>query len=180
MRLIALLSVLILVTACQSSKVVVDYDTDTDFGEFRSYSWQEDGEAGDEVDPLLVERVKSAIANRLATYLIAPVADSQQADMLVRYTVKNSVQTQEPKSRGGIGVGSGGGGTAFGVSLSIPLGGERTVQEVEVVIDFINPQDRKVKWRGTNRFKLQGEAPEKITEIVNKAVAEILDRYPPQ
>ncbi len=179
MRLIGLLPVLILLTACQSSKVIVDYDTDTDFGKFRSYSWQ-GSNAAEDVDPLLVERVKVAIAERLASYPIAPAADTQQADMLVHYNVKQTVQTQEPKSRGGIGVGSGGGGTAFGLSLSIPLGGDRTVQEVEVLIDFISPQDQKVKWRGTNHFKLQGETPEKITEIVNKAVGEILDRYPPQ
>ena len=181
MRLLTTLLLAFSITACQSSKVVIDYDTKAEFSNIHTYAWLSDTSGSEQgFDPLLAERVQQAVAGRLQKMSVSPVNDAQKADVWVRYYIGNYTETRESNSRGSVGVGSFGGNTALGVSLSFPLGGERIVKQAQIMIDFVNPADQKLKWRGTNRFGIaEKDGPEQITAKVNAAVAEILDRYPP-
>ncbi len=100
--------------------------------------------------------------------------------MLVRYYIGSHTRSQESKSRGGIGIGSAGGSTAVGLSLSFPLGKDKVVKRAQIIVDFLDPETRKLQWRGTNLIGITDESPEAITTMVNEAVMAILERYPPE
>lgn len=174
----------LLLTACQSSSVIIDYDTAADFSQYRSYHWLDErsGTAAD-VDPLMAARVKEAVASELGGKQFAPAAEGASPDVLVRYYVNNVVQSKESNTRGGIGIGGGGGsggsGMGVGLSMSFPLGGSAVQQQVEIVVDLIEAGTDKLKWRGINRIEIQELKPDQITTLVNMAVAEMFAQYPP-
>ena len=109
---------------CQTSgNVFVDYDTETDFSNFRTYDWLvADKRAADDVDPLLVQRVQQALTTQLLNAGFNHAADQQQADIWVRYQISAQIQPQQPQSGGNIRFGGGSGGNmAMGVSLRFLL-----------------------------------------------------------
>lgn len=183
-RLLLTLLLLPLLTACQTNKVSVDYDTDADFSSFHHYQWlEEKSGSSKDFDPLMAERVKEALEQQLPKTGMSLAKDGQAADILVRYFMASSTTSNSSESRGSVGIGgaSGGGGssTAMGMSMSIPLGGSSTKREALIIVDFIDANDQKLKWRGSRKQKFGDEPPEKLTAMVQQVVAEIIAQYPP-
>ena len=177
--LIASLTVLLL-SACQSSNVIIDYDTEADFGHYRYYDWLTEGSGAEQdFDPLISQRSKNAIEAELKNAGFSPASEIHKADVLVRYYVATDTRSQKSNSSGSIGFGSGGGGTAMGLSLSFPLGGNTVVKDAQLIVDLISPDNQKLKWRGTNQLKISDESPEEITVLIDAVVAEIFSFYPP-
>lgn len=180
MRVLTLLALLITLAACQSSTVTVDYDTQADFSNTKRYDWAEKNSGVEEgFDPLLAQRVKTAVERNLAAASLSPAVGSKP-DVLVRYYVGSHTEEQESKSRGSIGFGSGGGNVGVGIGLSFPLGGSKVVKQAQIMVDMLNPDSGKLVWRGTNRIKISDETPEQVTTKVNQAIAEIFKQYPPK
>lgn len=180
MRALFTLFTLILLTACQSSKLAIDYDTETDFSTLHRYAWLDKTSGTEEgIDPLMAQRVKSAVSRQLQAAGLRTAEFPRDAEVLVRYYVGSHTEVQEPKSRGSIGIGSGGGHTALGISLSLPLGGSTTFKNVEILVDLLDAATKKLIWRGTYRLQIGDETPQEITTLVNQAVSEIFKRYPP-
>lgn len=181
MRAFSLLVVLLALAGCQSSTVTVDYDTEADFSATKRYTWAEKTSGVEEgFDPLLAQRVKSAVERNLAAASLTPAVEAQKPDVLVRYYVASHTEEQESRSRGSIGFGSGGGNVGVGIGLSFPLGGSKVVKQAQIIVDMLNPESGKLVWRGTNRLKIGDDSPEKITTKVNQAIADIFKKFPPE
>ena len=185
LRLLGTNPLLVLVLAlglmgCQSTNVVVDYDTNANFENLKHYDWLKETSGSEEgFDPLIAERVEKAVKVQLDSVPLTLTSTPDQTDILVRYFVGTYTRSKPSNSGGSIGLGSGGGHTAIGISLSFPLGGDKVVKEAQIVVDFVNPTDKKLMWRGTNRINISDDNPTKITEMINAAVAEIFSQFPP-
>lgn len=171
---------LLILAGCQSSKVTVDYDTSADFSNIKSYRWADKTSGVEQgFDPLLAQRVQTAVRSNLSAKGLSEA--SGNPNVLLRYYVGSHTETQESKTRAGIGFGSAGGSSAIGLGLSIPLGGDKVVKQAQIVVDFMNPASGKLLWRGTNRVSIgENDSPEEITAMIDKAVAEIFAKFPPQ
>jgi uncharacterized protein DUF4136 len=183
-RLLLAMLLLPLLIACQTNKVSVDFDTEADFKSFQYYQWlPEKSGSSKDFDPLMAERVRDALGEQLPNTGMKPASENHAADILVRYFMAASTKSQSSESRGSVGIGgaSGGGGssTAMGMSLSIPMGGNSVKREAQIIVDFIDANDQKLKWRGSRNLKFSDEAPEKLTAMVQEVVAEIIAHYPP-
>lgn len=179
---LALTTVLLcMLSSCQSNKVLVDYDTSTDFSKLRHYSWMTGGEENikGDVDPLMDERTKAALTKELFRAKLDLADGENNADVLVRFSVKSETYNQESNSSSSVGFGRAGGSSAIGISLSIPLGGDAIVKETQIIIDLLGANDRKLKWRGSKTLKISDQSPAEITEMINAAVSEIFEFYPP-
>jgi hypothetical protein len=66
-----------------------------------------------------------------------------------------------------------------GLSMSFPLGKDKVVQETQIMVDLLNMETEKLKWRGSKELKISAETPEEITALINSAVKEIFGFYPP-
>ena len=178
--LIALLLPLLILAGCQSSKVTVDYDSQTNFNSYRFYQWLPDKSGtSDDIDPLMSERIKDALEQQLPNTGMKPAQGEQAADVLVRYFMARSTKSSGSKGSVGVGGASGGGGSVMGLSMSMPLGGDSVTQQAQVMVDFIDAKDEKLKWRGSRTFKFSDEPPEQLTAMVQEVIAEILAKYPP-
>ncbi len=172
---------IVFLSACQSSQVMVDYDTETDFSTFRVYDWHRDnlGAGEQSIDPLMLNRIKEAVESELMRSSLSPASQTAPADILVLLSVYSETYTQESGSRGSIGFGSGGRSSAIGIGLSLPLGSDSIVKETHIVVDMIGITDNKLKWRGSRTVKTTDESPQQLTPIMGSAVAEIFSHYPP-
>ncbi len=178
-RLVILCGAVLTLAACQSTRVVTDFDPGADFSSWRAYSWQQERSGvSEEFNPLLAKRVQEAVAAALAAKGFRE--ENASPDFIVRYFVNSSAQVREPNARGSVGLGSFGRNVGMGVSLGFPLGGTSVTQHAEIVIDFINPQTNSLAWRGTRDVTLRSEDPHAVTEQVQAAVNEIIGQFPPQ
>lgn len=172
-------ALLLLLAGCQTSNVVVDYDTATDFSGFEQYHvLTEQASNEKQSDPLMIQRVQKALLNELNKKPMTKVAEVEAADLLVRYSVTTEVRNKEPSSGASIGLGSSGRSTGVGVGFSFPLGGDRVVKDAEIIIDILN-QAEQLQWRGSKKLEISTDDPEKISRSIDAAVAEILSFYPP-
>lgn len=180
-RLYTLAAFIVFLAACQTSNVMVDYDTDTDFSTFHYFDWHTDNQIDNamNIDPLMLQRTKDAVEKALLTSSLTPATEGKPADILIRLDVSSNTYDQESSSRASIGFGTGGRRSAVGIGLSLPLGGDVIVKETHIVVDVIGVADKKLKWRGSQTIKTSDESPQEIGQLMNSAVAEIFRHYPP-
>lgn len=182
-RLIAVVGItgLLLTAGCQSQDVVTDYDTGADFSTLQRFGWLP--EQPDNIDkqfqPLLAGRVKTALEQSLPAQF-NPSDAGHPPDFLVRYFVRPVKKLVDDRPQAGIGIGSFGGNVGGGISLNFPLGGNKFDQKAEIIIDFLAPSDKRLLWRGSQEVALSSSEPEANTQQVQKAVSEILRKFPPQ
>lgn len=167
-----------LLAGCASLDVQVDHDTYTDFSRFQSYAWAEKGQSA--VDPrvdndLLAARVRRAVDTELrkAGYQLV---DEGDPDFYVTY---QSVIDKELDAR-----------TYYSDFPSYRYGtpgigyGYGSVREIAVgtlMIDVLDGEEQKLVWRGSAQARLDEDwSPEERSEHVNRAVSEILERFPPE
>lgn len=180
-KFIVLLCSALLLSACQTSKPVTDYNPDVDFGSFRHYAWQEASSGADkEFDPLLSQRVRDAVTAGLAARQLSLAEKPASADFLVRYYIKTDEATEESKARGGISIGGFGSNVGMGVGLGFPIGPKVIEQRAQILIDFIDNKDQKLAWRGSRKIVLKGENPNEMSALIRTTVDEILGEFPPR
>jgi hypothetical protein len=170
-----------LLVGCKSpSPVATDYDTDASFDTYRRYAWVEERSGADKAfNPLLAERIRNAISERLASRQFE-AAGNAQPDFLVRYYLKTDDRVEESRARGGVSMGSFGGNIGMGVSLNFPLGGTVVEQRAMLLIDFVDARTQKMTWRGSRSFVIRGEDPADVDRQIRAVVDQILETFPPQ
>ena len=165
---------------CASQNVNWDYDPRQEPGELRTYAWlqsnKEIKEKGYQFDALTDQRVHEAVNQVLhqqGYQQLAPSA-SDQADFLVNYLtrVKNRREEQQVTTQLGYGF------SPWGMGATTDF----RVQEYEegiLIIDVIEPDTKKVLWRGAYRSRIRdNQSPQERAEKINQAVAAILQGFP--
>ena len=164
-----------LLTAC-STPPYVDYDTGFDFAHKARYFI--DSQTNDN-DPLMADRVRSAIDAELSAKGLNPATDSKQADLAVSYTL--AVEDRPNTNRVSIGMGTGSyghsGGVSVGGAVSRPVGGS-TRQHLVIQIDMFPGEEQRLVWRGRDSIELRGDATRRA-EDAQKLVRHLLAEFPP-
>jgi len=168
---------LCLLGACSSVRVSVDYDPTEDFSAYRTFTWfpRPQQPTGDyRIDnPLLDARIRAAVERELAAKGYRKVED-RVPDFYVAYHLsfqdKLDVYTVD---RGYM--------TYWGYRVSMPETQVHQYEEGTLVLDIANVREKELVWRGVGSGRVrQDPTPEQTTEAVNRAVAEILARFPPE
>ncbi len=163
------------IIGCASLEVSHDYDQDADFVALKTFDWLPmDKQA--RTRELTVKRIMSAVNNQLK----AKGLTMNQEDPDFRIGMQISGKT------------SYGGSVGLGTSVGIPVGKgfismgggksrARQKHEGTLVLDFIDPESKSLVWRGTATSTIKPNAsPEEQTELINRAVAEMLKQFPPE
>lgn len=168
---------LLLVLACSSLRVNVDYDPNEDFSAYRTFTWfpREQRQQGDyrADNPLLDARIRSAVERELAARGHRKVEDRNPdfyvafflsvEDKLDVYTVNRGYYDY------------------WGYGVGIPETRVSQYEEGTLVLDIVDARDKELTWRGVGKGRLRrNPTPEQITEDVDAAVKEILARFPPK
>jgi Domain of unknown function (DUF4136) len=167
-RVVFVLVGLMLLFAGRSSAadVKTDYDRNTNFAQYKTYSW----ERVETRDPLMVDRIKSAVNGSLATKGLTEVPTGGDLS-IVAIEVTHSQQTLDTFYN------NFGGGRRFG-----GFGDATTTTETyrvgTLVVDLSDPATKKLVWRGSASDTLSDKS-EKNIDNLDKGVVKMFKKFPP-
>ena len=173
-----LLPAVMLVCGCSSVSVKRDYDASVDFGAWKTYAWQHEqqpktGYARVDND-LLDRRIRTAVEDELQAKGFEKALNGA-VDFTVAYFIEYKQRLSGNTWVFGLGSWYGDGYGSVGYNTSI-----NEYDEAWLTIDFLDAKNAKTAWRGVGvRYTYDDPDPEKVTEIVNKAVVRILAGFPP-
>jgi hypothetical protein len=192
-RLVLISTALLILSACQSTKVKVDYDSKTNFQDFKSFSFVANKEITDKkntdkgvtnviktnVDnPILMGRIKSAIKEQLMAQGFTYQA--KDSDLTINYHFIQQEKENNSSFSIGIGGSSYGGSRSSGVSVgtTIPINSDADI-ETTIIIDF--SANNKAIWHGQDSYIAESDftsaqRSEKVTTTITKLLAE----FPPK
>jgi Domain of unknown function (DUF4136) len=162
---------LMLLLACVSfaQNVKTDYDHNANFGQYKTYSW----EKVQTKDPLLVDRIKSAVNSALTAKGLTQVPSGGDVEVFAIETTQNQ-QTLDTFYNGFGGGRRWGGFGGFGDATT-------TVETYKVgtlVIDLFDAKTEKLIWRSSSSDTLSNNA-DKNTKNLDKGVNKMFQHFPP-
>jgi len=166
--------VLLILIGCSSLKTNHDYDPTVDFSSLKTFGWipMKGNPGGSE---LTVKRVIQSVNDALAAKGLT--LRQEEPDFMIGMQVSGKT--------------SYGGSTGLGVSVGVPVGKThvrvgggrskaREKHEGSLLLDFINPQDKSLIWRGTATGAINPNAsPQEQQEVIGRAVSQMLSQFPP-
>jgi len=162
---------LMLLLACVSfaQHVKTDYDHGTNFGQYKTYSW----EKVQTKDPLLVDRIKDAVNSTLAAKGWTLVPSGGDVEVFAIETTQNQ-QTLDTFYNGfGGGRRWGGFGGGFGDATTTT----ETYTVGTLVVDLFDAKTEKLIWRSSSSDTLSDKA-DKNTKNLDKGVNKMFQHFP--
>ena len=160
---------LLAATASFAQQVKTDFDRDSDFGHYRTYSW----EKVQTQDPLWVDRIKEAVNSALAAKGWTKVDSGGDVAVIA----VESTQDQQTLNTFYDGFGGGWRWRGFG-----GFGDSTTTVDTykvgTLVVDLFDAGTKKLIWRGSASDTLSDKSDKNI-KTLDKAVQKMFDRFPP-
>ncbi len=169
--MLALMGMMFLFVGNSSAQLVkTDYDHDANFGQYKTYSW----EKVQTKDPLLVDRIKSAVNSALAAKGLTLVPSGGDIEVFAIETTQNQ-QTLDTFYNGfGGGRRWGGFGGGFGDATTRV----ETYTVGTLVVDLFDAKTEKLIWRSSSSDTLSNNA-DKNTKNLDKGVTKMFKHFPP-
>ena len=165
-----LMAIAVLSATAFSAEVKTDYDRDTDFSRYRTYSWKNVHTQ----DPLWVDRIKTAVNSALAAKGWTEVESGGDVSiMAMEMTQDHRTLSTYYDSFGGRWGWRWGGG--FGSSTTT----EETYAVGTLVVDLFDSNTRKLIWRGSAVDTLSDKSGRNIRKL-DADVRKMFDRFPPK
>lgn len=163
-----------------AQKVEVGYDKATDFLKFKTYSWAEP--STQPTRPLLYARVMDSVDHQLERKGLTYVEKDSDIVVVPAGGMEFGINVAAPAPIFPSYVGLPPAvnatmwtGAAFGSNLTA-----RYVPEGTLALTFVDRVNNKVVWSGTVTEKLDVEKKDKSLQRVDKAIAKLLMRFPPE
>lgn len=166
---IALSVAMILLTTAASvaQQVKTDYDRNANFSQYKTYSWS----SVKTKDPLLVDRIKSAVNSALAAKGLTQV-DSGGDISIVAMEITRNQQTLNTFYDGGFGRWRWGG-----------FGDATTTTEIykvgTLVVDLFDTQSKDLVFRGSSSDTISNNSDKNIKNL-DKGVTKMFKHFPPE
>jgi len=179
-KLVAL-GLVFLLSACSSVRVVADYDTSTDFSQYKTFAFYKKGIDKAEISDLDKRRILKAVETEL---LAKGFTKSENPDILVNIFTKSEKKVDVSNNYyGGYGYGYGRYsyhgwypwyyGPDFGTTVS-------QYTEGTLFVDLVDNKKKELAWQGIGSGGLvtSGNVSKK-EERIKEFVAQIMAQYPP-
>jgi Domain of unknown function (DUF4136) len=158
-----------------------NFDKNTDFSQFKTYKWVQLKDAA-KVDSLRESEIKESVDSELAKKGLSKT-DSDPADLYVAYQAAVGSEKQFTSYNTGWDYGPGWyrGGWYGGGGGGMTTGQTSTIYTGQLALDMYDSKNHDLVWRGVVSKTIDPEAkPEKQEKNLNKAVAKLLENYPPE
>jgi len=171
----------LLLSACAAT-TNVDYRPGYDFSAIRTIvvdAPEQPGSSDPRISgPLIDTRVDTSIRQVLAARGYRVVEQDANARLKWQLTTKAGLESDN--SGISFGFGTFGRHSAAGVGYGFPFYDVESYDEAVLTIDIQAAADGGLVWRGSAKRRLgDGLTPEKLTELVNDLVNEVLAQFPP-
>ena len=158
-------------SAVSAQQVKTDYDRSANFGQYKTYSWQQVKTK----DALDVDRIKSAVNAALAAKGWSQVESGGDVSIIAIETTQNqqSLNTFYDGFGGGWGwrrFGGGGFGEATTTTDTYKVG--------TLVVDLFDTKTKQLLWRGTSSDTLSNNSSKNIKNL-DKGVEKMFKHFPP-
>lgn len=175
MRMLTALLPMFLVACASSPTVHTDYDSNAQFGSFRTYSWTVKPQLA---SPLAQQRIIEGIDRRLQAKGLSPVATG--GDLAVAAHVTSQQKTTLDTMYSGTGMGSWGwhGGWSGGVGVGSATTQVRNYQVGTLIVDLFDARTRQAIWRGTASGTISSN-PDTNRAAVESGLDKMFANYPP-
>ncbi len=196
-RKLFILPLLLILSSCSTVKVDVDYDDSAEFIHLSRYAWLEDkasitGNALVDSNTLLHDRIRTGIEQWFDTHGYLK-SKSMDADFLVNYRVTKENISRRKALDFSYGYSFYGYPYSwdYGYYSYYPYyyspyvggyypGSYYSYQRNALVIDIINPESKKLMWRGMAYLDINFSSSQKNKEkYVERTIQTILSRFPP-
>ncbi len=170
-KLLPLVLLLFLVASCSSVRVTSDYDTSTDFSQYKTFAFYKKGIDKVEISDLDKRRILKAVEKEL---LAKGFTKSENPDVLVNIFTKSRQKVDVyNNSSMHFGWHPWYYGPNFGMNIS-------KYTEGTLFIDLIDAEKKELAWQGIGSGGLttSGNVAKK-EERIKEFVAEIMSKYPP-
>jgi hypothetical protein len=149
-----------------AQQVKTDYDRNANFGQYKTYSWEQIKTQ----DPLMVDRIKSAVNAALAAKDFTEVASGGDLSIVAMETTQNQQTLDTFYNNFGGGWRWGGFGDATTTTENYKVG--------TLVVDLFDTTTKKLVWRGSASDTLSNKS-EKNIDNLDKGVEKLLKKFPP-
>jgi len=168
-KTIALSIAMILLASVVSvaQQVKTDYDRNANFAQYKTYSWS----SVKTKDPLLVDRIKSAVNSTLAARGFTQVDSGGDLSITAMEITRNQ-QTLNKFYDGGFGGWRWGG---FGNATTTT----ETYKVGTLVVDLFDTQSRELVWRGSSSNTVSNKSDKNIKNL-NNGVEKMFKHFPPE
>jgi hypothetical protein len=173
---------LLIAATALAQDVRYNFDKNTDFTKFKTYKWVPLKDAAKPND-LTDKQIIAAVDTQLATKGLSKV-DSDKADLYVGYQAGIGQEKQFTSYSSDWGYGGGwyrGGWYGGGTGMGTTTGQTSTIYIGQLALDMYDSANHDLVWRGVVSKTIDPKAkPEKQEKNLNKAVAKLLKKYPPE
>ena len=171
MRLLRVVFVLVGVMSLFAGKlsaqqVKTDYDRSANFGQYKTYSWEQIKTQ----DPLMVDRIKSAVKTTLAAKGYTEVPSDGDLSLVAMETTRDQQTLDTFYNNFGGGWRWGGFGDATTTTETYKVG--------TLVVDLFDPKTKTLVWRGSASDTLSNKS-EKNIDNLDKGVEKMFKQFPP-
>jgi hypothetical protein len=165
--MLSLAMVMFTTIASVAQQVKTDYDRNANFNRYKTYSWS----SVKTKDPLLVDRIKSAVDATLAAKGLTQVESGGDLSITAMEITKNQ-QTLNTFYDGGFGGWRWGG---FGDATTTT----ETYKVGTLVVDMFDTQSKALVFRGSSSDTLSDKSDKNIKNL-NKGVDKMFKHFPPE
>lgn len=172
MKTIVPILIVLFLSSCNAVKVNYDYNRDTDFSSYTTYSYYPDMETG--LSALDVRRLTKAIDSTMRRKGILLCEEPEFYIALVG-------RSFEAPRNNTVGVGVGGSGhiVGGGLSVGIPVGAAKLQREIR--FDFVDSQKDELFWQAVTIASFnENISPELREQKLSAMVVKALEKYPPK
>jgi hypothetical protein len=168
--LVSIATFFVFIAASFAEQMKTDYDHNTNFGQYKTYSW----EKVQTKDPLMVDRIKDAVNSALTAKGLTQVDSGGDISIVAMEMTKNQ-QTLNTFYDGFGGGWRWGGFGGFGDATTTT----ETYQVGTLVVDLFDAKAKNLIWRGSSSDTLSTN-PDKNTKNLDKGVQKMFAHFPPE
>jgi len=168
----ALVLLVLVLGACASAPVSIDYDAARPVPPAQTYALVAPV-AGAQFQSLDNNRIEAALRQQLGARKLQEVA-RDKADILLVYRVEQQRKLDDSGFSVGFGVGSG------NLGLGMSTGpAAKEIREGVLVVDVVDPSVQQVVWSArANRYLQESMKPEQRSALINELVAAMFASFP--
>ena len=149
-----------------AQQVKTDYDRSANFGQYKTYSWEQIKTQ----DPLMVDRIKSAVKTTLAAKGFTEVPSDGDLSLVAMETTRDQQTLDTFYNNFGGGWRWGGFGDATTTTETYKVG--------TLVVDLFDTKTKTLVWRGSASDTLSNKS-EKNIDNLDKGVEKMFKQFPP-
>lgn len=169
-HLFQLVVVFFVMMSCSPFKVVADYDKNTDFTQYKTYTLRLDDLKLNDIDK---SRVTSELEKQLALKNILPVND---ADLVISVKASHK-RVRDNYVTPSVHLGGWSRWIGWGVGVGRTISNE--YNQGTLVFDFVDAKTDKLVWQGTGSG-IKVDSPKSKQEQIPNMIAEMLKNFPPK